>query len=151
MPPVSNGLPPAGGVRDMAYKINLQSLYNATGIPDGRTVTSYNALSGSGPSELLHDGASTINAGTWHIDAGAYEQQFPYDNYAYNNSTNTWGFKVHLNDQFGRTWMEIHPGLHFGTGGCIGLNVNDITLSAFYNRISNFLSTNQMNLYVHYY
>jgi RHS repeat-associated protein len=137
----------------LEYHGIMQNLYSSKGNLDWihydsygvRSCTQYSALSGTGPTKKYPDGGLTINAGSWT----ANELEFSNDrSYSGNDG---WGFKVWLEDQFGRTGMLIHPGMHNGTLGCIGLNDNN-QLFDFINRICNYnLSPNHtLNIYVSY-
>lgn len=139
----------------LAYVATMTNAYHSNGTLDWvhidakgiRSTTSYSAMSGASNVK----GGFSINAGTWT----AYElESSPFtddsdDDAFYGNDG--WGFKVRLEDQFGRTSMLIHPGMHGGTGGCIGLDQNDQLLD-FYNRMNDYnLSPNHtLNVYVSY-
>jgi hypothetical protein len=121
--------------------------YDSYGI---RSVTSYSAMSGAS------NAGHTINAGTWT----AYQlESSPFlpnssDNYAFygpGGTTNDWGFKVRLQEQFGRDHILIHPGMYYGTGGCIGLD-NATQLLDFYIKMLeyNLTPNHTLKVYVSY-
>jgi hypothetical protein len=123
----------------LEYHGIMKNAYSSKGTLDwihydrygNRSCTQYSAISGTGPTIKYPEGGHTINAGTWT----AYELEFSNDD-SY-SGYDEWGFKVKLRDQFGRTHMLIHPGMHNGTLGCIGLSDNN-QLFDFLNRICNY-------------
>jgi hypothetical protein len=114
-----------------------------------KTVTSYDAISGSGSKKYF---GRAINQGDWtgnNLESSPFTQSL--DDKAYYNREGTFGFKVRLTGNFGRTGILIHPGMYGGTQGCIGLS-NEDQLMNFYNRIVNYnlSTTHTINVHVNY-
>lgn len=124
----------------LEYHGIMQNEYRSKGTLDwihydrygNRSCTQYSAISGAGNYE-----APTIDAGNWtayKLELSPFTIGSNADSFYGNDG---WGFKVRLEDQFGRTGILIHPGMNLGTLGCIGLSDNN-QLFDFLNRICNY-------------
>ncbi|MGC8825350.1 MAG: hypothetical protein ACP5PZ_12305, partial [Bacteroidales bacterium] len=142
----------------LEYNAHMNNAYNSSGTLDWihydtygmRSVTSFDAVSGTSPKANFPSGGMTINEGKWEV---LQLENIPYnkENIPYYSKRGEIGYKVRLKNQFGRTGILIHPAPSNGTLGCIGLrNVNECF--DFYFRIKKHLSLKKnINVYVKYY